>query len=295
MIRFDKIITLSLIISLSIVIFNSVAVAESKKGGKKIYVPEDYKTIKEALYNSEEGDKIYVKAGDYEETSGLRLKDGRELYGDGADKTKVKLGGVGMILAGNNIIKGIGLRLNTGQIYLNAADNTTLQNCLIEGGGGVGNGLFIEKSENVNIINCSIVNFCKGVFVRYPPVNLILKNSIISNNRLFGIHIGVNEREGIYFSNMTGKPTEPKKKGGGEIKVVSEYNDVWGSSRNYYGIGAGEHDISKDPKFVSESNYHLQLGSPCIDAGDPDSKYNDPDGSRNDLGALPYGVKKEEE
>ncbi|MDP3786935.1 MAG: right-handed parallel beta-helix repeat-containing protein [Candidatus Omnitrophota bacterium] len=293
MTRFDKVITLSLIISLSMVMFSSVAAAESKKEGKKIYIPEDYKTIKEALQNSEEGDKIYVKAGVYEEPSGLRLKDGRELHGDGADKTKVTLGGVGMILAGNNIIKGIGFKLKTGQIYLNAADNTTLQNCLIEGTGGIGNGLFIEKSENVNIMNCSIVNFTKGVFVRYPPVSLLLKNSIISNNRLFGVHIGFNETEGVHFSNITGKPTEPKKKGGGEIKVTLEYNDVWGSSRNYYGIEAGEHDISKDPKFVSESNYHLQPGSPCIDAGDPDSKYNDPDGSRSDMGALPYGVKNE--
>ena len=293
MIRFDKIMALSLIIILSMVIFNPVAISESKKEGKKIYVPEDYKTIKEALQNSEEGDKIYIKAGVYEEPSGLRLKDGRELYGDGADKTKITLGGVGIILSGNNIIKGIGFKLKTGQVYLHAADNTTLQDCLIEGPGGIGNGLFIEKSENVDVINCSIVNFTKGVFVRYPPVKLLLKNSIISHNRLFGIHIGVNETEGVYFSNITGEPTHPKKEGGGEIKVTLEYNDVWGSSRNYYSIEAGEHDISKDPKFVSESNYHLQPGSPCIDAGDPDSKYNDPEGSRSDMGALPYGVKNE--
>jgi len=29
-------------------------------------------------------------------------------------------------------------------------------------------------------------------------------------------------------------------------------------------------------------------GSPCIDAGDPDTVHNDPDGSRNDVGAKVY-------
>ena len=33
-------------------------------------------------------------------------------------------------------------------------------------------------------------------------------------------------------------------------------------------------------------NYNLQLGSPCIDSGHPESQ-TDPDGSRNDMGALP--------
>lgn len=293
MTRFYKAMISSLAIGLFIGMLNPITAAESKKEGRSIYVPEDYQTIKEALQNSEEGDKIYIKAGEYEEPSGLRLKDGQELHGDGADKTKIVLGGVGILLMGNNILEEIRFKLKTGQVYLSAADNTTLQSCLIEGGGGIGNGLFIEKSEKVNIINCSIVNFATGVFVRYPPVALLLKNSIVSRNRLFGIHISVNEREGSHFDLVTGKTTKPKKEGGGEIKVALEYNDVWGSSRNYYGIGAGEHDISKDPKFVSESNYHLQSGSPCIDVGDPDSKYNDPDGSRSDMGALPYGVKNE--
>ena len=32
-------------------------------------------------------------------------------------------------------------------------------------------------------------------------------------------------------------------------------------------------------------NFHLTSLSPCIDAGDPDPQYNDPDGTRNDMGA----------
>jgi PKD repeat protein len=58
----------------------------------------------------------------------------------------------------------------------------------------------------------------------------------------------------------------------------------------------GTSNINEDPLFIAPSggdgiafnglNAHwwLQEGSPCIDAGDPDAMYNDPDGSRNDMG-----------
>jgi hypothetical protein len=46
-------------------------------------------------------------------------------------------------------------------------------------------------------------------------------------------------------------------------------------------------NIDADPLFLGNSDFHLQPGSPCIDAGNPDPQYNDNDGSRNDMGA--YG------
>lgn len=298
MIKSDRVMTFGLILISSIFLCNFFVVAqtdkdetESQKEGKKIFVPKDYKTIKEAIEMAKPKDKIYVANGTYDEPDGLRLKEEVDIYGAGADKTKVMLGNTGMILEGDNIVQGFAFNLKGGHIYLNAADNVALQNCLISGSGGVNNGLFIEKSERVNIINCTITNLRGGVFIRYPPVDVLIKNSIVSHNRKFGIFVSA-EKEGEYFSEVRGVPIEPKKKGGGEIKVELEYNDVWGSFRNYYGLSPGKSDISEDPKFVGEGDYHLQSGSPCIDAGDPDKKYNDPDGTRNDLGALPYGRKK---
>ena len=48
----------------------------------------------------------------------------------------------------------------------------------------------------------------------------------------------------------------------------------------------GEGNISEDPLFVDAENddFHLLPQSPCIDAGNPDPDFNDPDGSRNDMG-----------
>ncbi|MFH2034774.1 MAG: dockerin type I repeat-containing protein [Candidatus Zixiibacteriota bacterium] len=35
-------------------------------------------------------------------------------------------------------------------------------------------------------------------------------------------------------------------------------------------------------------DFRLTNNSPCIDAGNPNPSYNDPDGSRNDIGAIFY-------
>ena len=51
-------------------------------------------------------------------------------------------------------------------------------------------------------------------------------------------------------------------------------------------------NISSDPLFMDPENgdFRLRLDSPCIDAGNPDAIYDDPDGSRNDMGT--YGGPK---
>jgi hypothetical protein len=70
-----------------------------------------------------------------------------------------------------------------------------------------------------------------------------------------------------------------------------EYNDVYGNTTNYADsiyCPPGEGSINEDPDFKPDS-VSLHACSPCIDAGDPDEKFNDPDGSTNDMGALPRG------
>jgi nitrous oxidase accessory protein NosD len=69
------------------------------------------------------------------------------------------------------------------------------------------------------------------------------------------------------------------------------YNDLWNNVDNYHVYGTASIDTSLggniylDPMFVGGGDYHLQYGSPCIDAGDPNIK--DPDSSRSDIGC--YG------
>ena len=58
----------------------------------------------------------------------------------------------------------------------------------------------------------------------------------------------------------------------------------WGFDVVYLGFG----NIIFDPEFTDpeDGDYSLQWSSPCIDSGNPDPQYNNPDGTRNDMGAF---------
>ncbi|MBN2056800.1 hypothetical protein JW905_17865 [bacterium] len=73
-----------------------------------------------------------------------------------------------------------------------------------------------------------------------------------------------------------------------------DYNCYYGNGENFpWAPGGGVRDpgpndlVDVDPLFAGSGDYHLQAGSPCIDAGNPAPQYNDADGSRNDIGC--YG------
>ncbi|MHA2010661.1 MAG: right-handed parallel beta-helix repeat-containing protein, partial [Promethearchaeota archaeon] len=127
-------------------------------------------------------------------------------------------------------------------------------------------------NTNMEIINNSIVynigpdnNLGALNFTSCNNINII--NSIIAFNTDWGIM--------NYYSST----------------VYGSYNDVYGNDAgNYNGITPGPGSISEDPLFVDIGNfdYHLQAGSPCIDAGDPNSPL-DPDGTIADMGALYSG------
>ncbi len=75
--------------------------------------------------------------------------------------------------------------------------------------------------------------------------NIIIKNGI-TNTSAYGIS--------AYSSNPT-----------------INYNNVWGNgqtgTQNYGNCIHGPEDISANPQFISQSNFHLQPTSPCIDKG----------------------------
>jgi hypothetical protein len=68
------------------------------------------------------------------------------------------------------------------------------------------------------------------------------------------------------------------------------YNDCWHNHPDYGGCTPSVGEISANPSFVDtlNINYSLHFSSPCIDAGNPDGPL-DPDLTRNDMGAFPFG------
>lgn len=82
-----------------------------------------------------------------------------------------------------------------------------------------------------------------------------------------------------------------------DIPQIFSYNNLWNNTRNFYSWTTNFIPDSTnkfvDPMFVNEDSldFHLQMYSPLIDAGDPNIL--DRDGSRSDIGLFggPYGEK----
>lgn len=146
-------------------------------------------------------------------------------------------------------------------IILGSALNSSISNNIIVDSTRFGTGIFMENSSNISVTNNTILSHGKGITEKNSTATFF--NNIISGNSNFGIQI----------SNTS----------------KLNYNDVWGNYFNYGGIDPGVNDISQNPLFVdsTKGNFRLSSLSPCINTGNPDIKYNDLDGTRNDIGA--YG------
>ena len=90
----------------------------------------------------------------------------------------------------------------------------------------------------------------------------MIKNNIMMRNNSFGVYV------------TDGNPD------------VS-YNDVYEFNEGPYdNCSSTGGEMELHPLFynTAHEDFKLQIGSPCIDAGDPDPLYNDPDGTRNASG-----------
>jgi len=222
-----------------------------------------YPAIQEGIDNSG-GDIIHVHPGIYpgaiahgKTRGGINLKDSVTILGAGADST---------ILAGFVNVenaKGVsisGLRIEDGIHTLSSS--LSLSNSVIADYAGTA---IWGSFSDFNLINNVIASNGQDAIFLHDSTSAVIKNNIIVNNAGFGIN-------------------------GMESALASiDYNNVWGNAENSFeSFSAAGNNISEDPQFVNADSgeFHLQAGSPCIDTGDPDPIFNDPDGSRNDMGAF---------
>jgi parallel beta-helix repeat protein len=127
-----------------------------------------------------------------------------------------------------------------------------------------GTGIVLTNSSGNEIINNTIITYGKGIEEQNSTSTVL--NNIVVNSNSFGVQLSSSSNH--------------------------DYNDVWNNVVNYKGTSPGANDLSVDPLFVdtASEDYRLSTTSLCIDAGNPNVKYNDNDGSRNDIGAFggPY-------
>jgi hypothetical protein len=114
--------------------------------------------------------------------------------------------------------------------------------------------------------------------------DVILRNNIFAANKQFEIGYTQNYKPG----DFTLKNIVIDYNCIHDINTVSYpfYMGSWTMDSVY--VTTGSAAIAGDPLFESifRADFRLKADSPAINAGHPNSEYNDPDGSRNDIGAF---------
>jgi serine protease len=282
---------LSVVLALGLVLSFSLVTAVPVLGAN-LYVPSpSYPTIQSALAAAISGDTIYVAAGTYNEN--IDLKNGVDVLGAGADVTTIIGTGTGSVVTADGVGSGTtldgftitgGFATYGGGMFLSGS-SLTISNCIFYDNRATNNGggMRLISSSSPTVTNCifdtNSAGFFGGGIACRDNSSPDITNCTIVNNTATG-----NGGGGIYIhssspnitNNIIAGNTAPS---GGGIYTFSgtptiDYNDVWGNSLgDYVGCSAGTHDITppQDPLFEDpgfpEYDYHLQLGSPCIDAG----------------------------
>jgi hypothetical protein len=237
----------------------------------------DYLTIGDAIDNAFQGDVIEVYAGRYEEA--VVVDKELTLKGMGPQVVTIVVPQQADAITVNTSspvsISGFKISSGTHGIVFLVSDFTCeIKNCVIEGCGGSGIYLRNIVPFNISILNNTIVsNVSDGVHlevtVMSPSCTAVVAGNIIAFNGGYGLYNSARY---------------------GTTENFISYNDLFSNSAgNYYPVLPNFGDISENPQFVDKDagNYVLANSSSCINSGREGSAYNDPDGSRNDMGA--YG------
>lgn len=190
----------------------------------------------------------------------------------------------------NNTISG-NIAVDGGAIYCDdnsvpaISSNTIRANVATDDGGGV----FLHGSSpstfELNEISLnSASDNGGGVFMIYSnPVmnkNTISGDTAASGGGICSMSSNPDLVNCIVWDNI---PQSVYQTLGSNLQAT--YSDI-----DYYTTWPGTGNINDNPLFVypTMGDYRLQWGSPCIDAGDPNAVYNDPDGTRADMGCHYY-------
>lgn len=275
------------------------AVIASSVFGITINVPQDYTTIQGAVDASQSGDSILVAGGTYAPFT-VQSKNNLVILGNamlGANNTKIcnsTVSGITIQHSTNivvrrfeiyNVFQGTRLYyasdLEVSEIYAHNNNQQYSVGVSIEGCNNVYyhhnidaynyyTGIWALNSQGMSIVNNTVVHNsgtvggANGILILSYDPDLIIKNNIVAYNVADGVESTVNQ-----------------------TSAIVQYNDVYGNGGSVWvNIPAGIGNLTSDPLFFNGglSPYELNIGSPCINTGDPEIL--DPDSSRSDMGAL---------
>lgn len=215
------------------------------------------------------------------------------------NKMSVEEVGIGTVYAYASSLKLGNVKIEDNKIITN--ENVLAGQAVIKGGAifayisPVAIENLLADNNLLTPFNASFALLGSGIYYYGEGAGLKISNSTIANNkRTDGAPVN---GTGIYFSSSDGRAATVVNSvlwnadNGPEIynqtkKMIASYSDI----RNGY---AGTANINSDPQFISSSDFHLQLSSPCINAGNNDyapqrdlegNKRPEPIGSNTDPG-----------
>jgi hypothetical protein len=242
-------------------------------------VPNDFSTIQAAIDNAASlasantgtTYSVLVEPGTY--PGGIVLRSGISIAGRETARTIISGGGTGTAVTANGItgiVTFSNFTITTATTGIQVTGNSTLKitNSVFMVGTG-GTAIQIQGSPNVAVINNTF--YQNGTAVTRDSDTIQIINNIFSNNTTNISQSGSLSQSGIDFNCFNPPPSVAEPVGTNSIPNTLVTNP--------------------DPLFVDPSaatrDFHLQQGSPCIDAG---TNINGPDsfnGSVSDIGA--YG------
>lgn len=203
------------------------------------------------------------------------------------------------IVISNSIIQdnaasgaGGGVYLNNSDVYMSRVE--ILNNTAYYDGGGI-NCFNSDPVLDFVLLAYNQTQWNGGGISAYNYSDLDITNATISNNTAFqdgsGIACLYNSSVDLMNSILWDNATYELYASSTGI-ITIDYSDIQNGQQGIQtSTGAVINwltgNIALDPEFVNPVllDFSLDSASPCIDAGNPDPVYNDPDGSRNDMGS----------
>ncbi|MBI5325801.1 MAG: CotH kinase family protein [Ignavibacteriae bacterium] len=175
-------------------------------------------------------------------------------------------GGNEIVISGNRIYNSVDKGISIGNENFGGAKNIIIErNILVNNSMGIG----IKDSAEAIVINNTFYNNNYGIKCYEKNSGfgggfITVINSIIANSGTKSVDV---DDKSIASVSYTLSNTDYLKDGAGNKKAEPQFRDP------------------------ANNNFNLNFNSPCIDAGDPKSP-KDPDGTRTDLGAIPFNTGK---